>query len=59
MKGYLLRPKNMESEIYERQKHKKPNEVANVHIQAIISLPTIYQLNVNKIQEFYEKFKFH
>lgn len=49
------------SEGYERAKsilktkYGKPSEVANAHIQAIMSLPIIHQCNVQKVHEFYEK----
>ena len=36
-------------------KYGKPSEVANAHIQSIISLPTIHGTNPGKIHEFYEK----
>ena len=49
------------TEGYERAKniHKtkygKDSEVANAHIQSLISLPTITSSNPYKINEFYEK----
>ena len=36
-------------------KYGKPTEVANAHIQGIISLPTINNSNIYRIHEFYEK----
>ena len=51
----------MTTEGYERAKqilkarYGKPSEVANAHIQTIISLPTIYGSKPLKVQEFYEK----
>ena len=36
-------------------KYGRPSEVANAHIQSIISLPTIHGTNPGKIHEFYEK----
>ena len=36
-------------------KYGRPSEVANAHIQSIISLPTIDGTNPGKIHEFYEK----
>ena len=36
-------------------KYGNPSEVANTHIQSIISLPTIHGTNPGKIHEFYEK----
>ena len=37
----------------------KLSEVTNAHIQFIMSLPTIIQTSVEKIQDFYEKLETH
>ena len=38
-----------------KAKFEKPSEVANTHIQYIMSLPTITQSGDRKIHNFYEK----
>ena len=54
--GYLLQMKiTLEQKTSEVCKYGKSSEVANAHIQNILSLPHINSVNLYKIHEFTEK----